>query len=259
MRVKWYETETGRAVLGVCRGLKRVVLRAIFHGLRSTQAYGFTIRPGTSDLWTVMETFERKIYLPLCTLSDVRVIVDLGANIGDTAVFFAQHYPHAKVIAVECDDSNYQLLLTNIKKYPNIIPVKAAIWSQNKRLYVGQGKEKNAIYTYASAADKADAEVEVQGVTMDELMRNHQLQKIDVLKIDIEGAEKELFEHDCSWLSDVQAIGIEFHDQRIKGCTTAFFKAMSNHFHGMFTLSQWGETFIVKRLDGSACEGLTSL
>jgi hypothetical protein len=100
MRVKWYRTETGRAVLGVCQGLKRVVLRAIFHGLRLTQAYGFTIRPGTSDLWTVMETFERKIYLPLRTLSDVRVIVDLGANIGDTAVFFAQHYPHAKVIAV---------------------------------------------------------------------------------------------------------------------------------------------------------------
>ena len=54
-----------------------------------------------------METFEREVYLPLCSRPDVEVIVDLGTNIGDAAVFFAKRYPRAKIIAVECDETNY--------------------------------------------------------------------------------------------------------------------------------------------------------
>lgn len=233
-------------LLGVCRGLKRVVLRAIYNGFGLTHAYGLTIRPHTTDLWTVMETFERQIYLPLCSHPAVEVIVDLGANIGDAAVFFAQRYPRAKILAVECDEANYQLLLTNIKPYPNVIPVKAAIWGETKKLSLDAGSGENAVFV--SDQEGVSPSKAVDGVTMETLMKAQHIETIDILKVDIEGAEKNLFEHDCSWLATVQTIGIEFHDWRIKGCTTVFFAALSKYFNGLFTLSRHGETVVVNRL-----------
>ncbi len=234
-------------LLGVCRGLKRVVLRGIYNGLGLTRAYGLTIRPHTTDLWTVMETFERQVYLPLCSRADAEVIVDLGANMGDAAVFFAQRYPRARIIAVECDETNYQLLLANIKPYPNVIPVKAAIWGETKKLSLEVGSGENAVYVRDQEA--VGPSKSVDGLTMESLMKAHHIDAIDILKVDIEGAEKNLFEHDCSWLGTVHTIGIEFHDWRIKGCTTAFFAALTKYFNGHIRLSQCGETFVVNRLD----------
>lgn len=243
--MKWYNTETGRAVLGVYQGIKRVVLRAIYNSLGLTRAYGLTIRPHTTDLWTVMETFERKVYLPLCSRSDAEVIVDLGANIGDAAVFFAQRYPRARIIAVECDDANFQLLLVNVKPYSNVIPVKSAIWGENRRLSLESGSGENAVYV--SAQEGVPPSKTVDGLTMEALMKAQQIDTIDILKIDIEGAEKNLFEHDCSWLASVQTIAIELHDWRIKGCTTAFFGALIKYFAGHFIFSQQGETVVITR------------
>lgn len=244
--MKWYNTETGRAVLGVYQGLKRVVLRAIYNGLGLTRAYGLTIRPHTTDLWTVMETFERQVYLPLCSRPEAQVIVDLGANIGDAAVFFAQRYPRAKIVAVECDEANYQLLLANIKPYPNVVPIKAAIWGENISLSLQAGSGENAVYV--SDQEAINPSRPVDGLTLQTLMKAHHFDKIDILKVDIEGAEKNLFEHDCFWLATVQTIGIEFHDWRIKGCTTAFFAALTNFFNGHFSLSQCGETVVIRRV-----------
>lgn len=243
--MKWYNTETGRAVLGVYQGLKRVALRAIYNGLGLTHAYGLTIRPHTTDLWTVMETFERQVYLPLCSRPEAKIIVDLGANIGDSAVYFSQRYPQAIIIAVECDDSNFQLLLNNVKSYTNIIPINAAIWGETQKLSLESGAGKNA--PYVSDQETVGPSKTVNGLTMASMMKTHQIDRIDILKIDIEGAEKNLFEHDCSWLATVHTIGIEFHDWRVKGCTTAFFAALTNYFSGYFMLQQQGETVVVTR------------
>lgn len=235
-------------LLGLGRGIKRVILRAIYNGLGRTQAYGLTIRPHTTDLWTVMETFEREVYLPLCSRLDAQVIVDLGANIGDAAVFFAQRYPRAKIIAVECDEANFQLLCENIKHCPNVIPVHAAIWSENRKLSIEAGSGENG--ARVSDQEAAGSASTVNGLTMEALMKAHQIKEIDILKIDIEGAEKNLFEHDCAWLAAVQTIGIELHDHLIAGCTPAFFAAMAKYFKGHYRISQYGETVVVNPSPG---------
>jgi FkbM family methyltransferase len=242
--MKWCKTETGMHLLGVGRGIKRVILRAIYNGLGLTQAYGLKIRPHTTDLWTVMETFERQIYLPLCSQPDAKVIVDLGANIGDSAVYFAQRYPRAKIIAVECEEANFQLLCENTKRYANVIPVHAAIWSENRKLSIESGPGQNG----ARVSDQEAAGPSVNGLTMEALMKAHQIEKIDILKIDIEGAEKNLFEHDCAWMAAVQTIGIELHDHLIAGCTAAFFAAMAKHYKSHYRISQYGETVVVMKV-----------
>src|SRR5271166_1471460 len=52
-----------------------------------------------------------------------KVIVDAGANIGMASIYFAHKYPEAKIIAIEAEGSNFDMLTRNIRPYPAIIPV----------------------------------------------------------------------------------------------------------------------------------------
>ena len=86
-------------------------------------------------------------------------------------------------------------------------------------------------------------------VHLDEVLAEHALAKVDLLKIDIESAEKELFEGslDSAWLQDVSVIMIELHDRLKPGCSSAFYRAVSQ-----FEFSQHvvGEVVVVSRLPG---------
>jgi hypothetical protein len=55
-------------------------------------------------------------------------IIDAGANIGLASVFFANKYPEAKIIAIEPDKGNFEILLNNIQGYPQITGLNTALW-----------------------------------------------------------------------------------------------------------------------------------
>jgi len=67
----------------------------------------------------------------------------------------------------------------------------------------------------------------VKSVTIDELVESYQAQEISILKLDIEGAEKELFEGEYEgWLNKVEVLVIELHEWMRPGCHAAFFGAI---------------------------------
>jgi hypothetical protein len=73
-------------------------------------------------------------------------------------------------------------------------------------------------------------------------MRQHQCEKIDILKIDIEGSEKELFESDYeTWLPKVTTLIIELHDRMREGSSLSFFRALTKY---NFRLAVKGENLI---------------
>jgi Methyltransferase FkbM domain len=65
-------------------------------------------------------------------------------------------------------------------------------------------------------------------VTVPEIMREHGLDRIDLLKVDIEGSEMEVFSHADAWIGSVDAISVELHDRFKPGCSSAFFKAVED-------------------------------
>ena len=69
-------------------------------------------------------------------------IVDAGANIGLASLFFAHSFPHAKIIALEVEESNFELLRMNTKQYPNITCLRKALWSSPKRLRIVNPKDE---------------------------------------------------------------------------------------------------------------------
>lgn len=158
-------------------------------------------------------------------LDDVRLIVDAGANIGMASLYLARRYPGATIIAIEPDPDNYAMLVRNTRHLPAIRAVQGAVWPRRASLSI--------IDPTRSRASKMVSEGEGKGpggivsVQLDDLVAEHG--RIDILKIDIEGGEKVLFEDpSCAgWLEKTRAIYAELHDWMQPGSSRAFYRAIS--------------------------------
>jgi FkbM family methyltransferase len=184
-----------------------------------------------------------------------RVIVDAGAYTGLSSVYFATRFPEARIIAIEPSKSNFDLLVHNTAAFANIEAVHAALWSHSGALVLtdpGSGawglqvKEADPQQTASGSSDVA-SEQSVPAVCMIDIIRDYHLDRIDLLKVDIEGSEKEVFANAEAWIHRVDAICMELHDRFRTGCTRTFFKAVED-----FPVESWrGENVLVARRQSS--------
>lgn len=182
-----------------------------------------SVRLGTSDVSTYREVFIQHAYR-LDLRTPPRVIVDAGANIGLTSVYFAIRYPGARILAIEPEASNAALLTANAAPYPNITVIRGAVWNANRPIDVlDPGLGKWGFRT--GAGGNGHGGQQVPGMTIDALMDAHGVDYIDVLKVDVEGAERELFSDPSAWIDRVGVIVAELHDRFRPGCSRAFYGA----------------------------------
>jgi FkbM family methyltransferase len=174
------------------------------------------------------------------------IIVDAGANIGFASIFYSGKYPASRIIAIEPESSNFTLLKKNTANYSNITPVHAALWSENEVVKViDPGVGQWGFQTYArGAVSSARHCAEVPGMTVDKLMSDLNLDHIDLLKVDIEGAEKEVFENSSSWIDKIGMIAIECHDRFKAGCSNAV-RAATTAFE--YEWSRGETTFLLRK------------
>jgi len=203
------------------------------------------IRPNSTDI-SVAKTalFDKQYHAINC--KDPKVIIDLGAHIGTTVLYFANKFPNAKIYAIEPEQNNFEILQKNISKYENVIPIKAAIWSKNENRYLKERNKGNLGYTVAETYNNTiTTEQEIKCITLDWLMENYNLDHIDILKIDIEGAEKNLLENSKQWIERVKIISIELHDHITYGCKDSFYNATK----GFDKFEQYGEKITAYKSD----------
>lgn len=189
--------------------------------------YPIHLRLRTTDVALCREILIRRQYE--CLLAQPpRVIVDAGANIGLASLFFARRYPDARVIAIEPESSNYAMLLKNTAPYPNIVAVRAALWNRDTELdLVDLGSGHTNFQTAEAAGDKKGSVIsKVRAMTIDRLMAEFDINTIDLLKLDIEGAEKELFEGPLDWVRRVGVFAVELHERLRPGLAKSAEKAM---------------------------------
>lgn len=89
-------------------------------------------------------------------------------------------------------------------------------------------------------------------MTLEMLMKKTGLMTIDLLKVDIDGAEIELFKGDCSWLRNVGVIAIELHDWITPGCSKAVCASISTYLDD-FSISWRGENLLIYNNQYIAC------
>lgn len=216
---------------GIMHGLRNYLLLQKSKGLISVALEDYQhpllIRPDTSD---------RLVFYQVCVMNEYEFdyevhpafIVDAGGNVGYTAAYFANRYPQAKIITIEPEEENFKMLVANTKLYLNVVPLQAGLWPEAKKLNVTNTNSSSWAFTLEES--KEDIPNALDAITLDGLLTRYGQQYIDILKIDIEGAEKELFSTNYqTWLPRTKVIVIELHDRMRRGCSKAFFKALINY------------------------------
>jgi FkbM family methyltransferase len=154
---------------------------------------------------------------------DVRTVIDAGANVGAFTLFITDAFPGATVISLEPESGNYSALQRNIElnKRSKVQALNAAIWSENVSLAVTDeaiSRERELSFTVdrPSANGTGTRLATVDGLTLDALLAKLGTDRADVVKLDIEGAEAELFKtpRDIElFMARCRLLAIEIHDE----------------------------------------------
>jgi FkbM family methyltransferase len=156
------------------------------------------------------------------------VIVDCGANIGLASIYFKNRFPKAKIIAIEPERSNFEILKKNTERYSNIYCINCGIWPHSTNLKISNRNCDNWGFRVEETESKEENSIEA--ISIDDIMKRFQLDHIDILKIDIEGSEQKVFESNVDkWLPFVKVIVIELHDGIVKNCAKTFYKALEKY------------------------------
>lgn len=186
----------------------------------------FSLRKKTMDAEILTQVFIYKQYdFPIG--GGVKTIMDLGANNGMSACFFSKKFPDSIIYAVEPDPDNFKILKRNTSGYENIKPVNKAIWFENGFIYLDDGD------SWSIKVDNLLGRKKVEAITISSFIEQNGIDHVDLLKIDIEGAEKEVFTSDTSFILSVRNLVIELHDWMKEGCAKAFFNSFGNFSYAL--------------------------
>jgi FkbM family methyltransferase len=167
-----------------------------------------------SDAFVFSEVFDHRYYELDLAMSPC-TILDLGANIGFTALFFARTYPHAEIACVEPVGGNVELLRENLL----LNGVQARIVHAAISVYNGQMQITTDTHDYGHKVTGipfgravSGPTINVKAISVCTLLEQLGWERIGLLKVDIEGYEGVLLKEQCEWLARVEVMCIECHE-----------------------------------------------
>lgn len=188
----------------------------------------------------VIELFRQHQFTP-------EFIIDGGANIGLTTLYLKRFYPNASVLAVEPNPANFSVLKKNIEsnELTNCALLQCGLWSENAYLE-GAHELPGDEWGFSVKKQETLTGVGIDGRTILSILSEHGWSRIDYLKLDIEGAEEEIFKNPetyDSFMKVTRAISIEPHSARFKN---EFKKLLSQY---EFTTYEFGELVFGLKMD----------
>lgn len=171
------------------------------------------LRPGSDDPFTVLNNAVREEYGRLRAIESPRWMIDGGAHIGDTAAYFLSRFPGLRVIALEPSADNHALAERNLAAYGDrAILLNMALCADDRLA---------AIAGVGVAATLGGTGQAVRCTCVPTLLARYGIERIDILKLDIEGAEDEVLGAAASvWLGRVGLVLLETHGPEIESRVT---------------------------------------
>ena len=165
-----------------------------------------TLRTYAGDLSILYEIFWQQTYLlPHLKGGTFRTVIDVGANVGLAALFLLEQFPVSRLICVEPEPDNFRLLQKNLRGTPSVA-LQAALSATD-----GTVKIVSSPWAYNANVSAETGTTEVTAVCMPTLLRSQNLERVDLLKIDIEDYEHQVFAGPADWLAQVGTLLIEIH------------------------------------------------
>ncbi|MCC6817750.1 MAG: FkbM family methyltransferase [Bacteroidia bacterium] len=158
-----------------------------------------------SFIWQYHEIFHKKYY-NFKTNSSHPIIIDCGSNIGLSVLGFKKQYPDAEIHAFEADSEICKILNSNIEgnKLKGVHVHNQAVWIKDAELlFASEGADGGQLSQSNEASTKVD------GIDLNRFLSR--FDKIDFLKIDIEGAETSVLPHIKNLMKNIDNLFVEFH------------------------------------------------
>jgi FkbM family methyltransferase len=164
------------------------------------------LRTVGGDIFVLHEVFGLGCYDVPFSSSHLRTIVDLGANVGLTTLYLASKASEARFICVEPSPGNVDLLRRNVAPLSQAVVVQAAVTKESGSVMFDDTRP-----AWGGGISR-DGPLRVEAISIDDLLARYAPEgMIDLLKIDIEGAEAEVFSGPMAWLDRVVCIIAELH------------------------------------------------
>lgn len=175
----------------------------------------------SSDLITLLEVWGKQEYKPAIEILKLKtiqkpLILDVGGNVGYATIYFKYYFPTSSIICIEPDRLNLNQISKNIKlnSFNDITLVEGALWKNRNRMELKSDyRQGTSASFYVVESDKGA----IEGYGINDILALKNWDHIDLLKMDIEGAEKHLFEDEmiaAAILKITWVIAIEIHDEK---------------------------------------------
>ncbi len=190
---------------------------------------GILVRSGDSDFATVRQVFRNQDYRIVNEVVDRRVrdryeeivqsgkvpvIIDAGANIGAASLWFKSTYPRARIVAIEPDHANAEMLRQNVAG-TDVVVMEAAVGSAPG--FVSVSVDSGA--SWGAQTTRASSGLEI--VTIENAAKQVSNGELFIVKVDIEGFESDLFDSNTAWIDYAFVVYVEPHDWLFPGKRTS--------------------------------------
>jgi FkbM family methyltransferase len=209
--------------------------------LISNPVYKIHIRCGTSDYECFHVIFIQNDYQEILNQvkGDLEYMIDCGANVGYTALYFALNCPNIKIKCFEPDLSNYDQAVKNLAEFRNIEIHQKAIWFKDSHVKVINGAFGNG-GKWALTVEECNRKEGIEAVSLSKILDPRYINST-FLKIDIEGAEKMILLNPENWITQFKYLAIELHTVEIEKSYKQVLEKYQLKDLGLF-----GEMFLAK-------------
>jgi FkbM family methyltransferase len=156
---------------------------------------------------------EGRTYPRLGFVTDVRIIVDIGANVGAASLFFAINFPTADILAFEPSPDTYKLLSENLAAFPKIQTYELGLSDRDCEVPLFLGKEDAVTNSIGRSYLNSSESVSVNLKDARSFLTGRGVDRIDILKIDTEGCELPILRSLIGLIPQTKVIYLEYHDE----------------------------------------------
>lgn len=190
------------------------------------------------------EVILKRSYQGVADKQKTHRIIDLGSNIGLSVISFLSEYPNAELVAVEPDVDNFKLLKENTRPYnvhkKRVHYFNNAVYDREAELYIEDPQVGTHGFRVAEEPGTRQ-KGRVRSITVNNLLDRLGWNGVDIIKIDIEGAERELFKNNTGWIGRTRYLIVETHDRFKEDCTKAVFQALEKY---SYTMRVWNQNML---------------
>jgi FkbM family methyltransferase len=182
--------------------------------LKALRGQQFFVRPGTTDVDSVWNVLIRGREATPSEVTDPRIIVDVGANIGAVMAYSAVRFPLASIVGVEVDPRSADVCRRNIAPWHDRCTIiNAAVWIKDEEVCFRRrpGYEWSTYVAGAGTSEENGEVARVRGITLNTLVHELGFRWIDYLNMYVNIDEGDLFASRTEWASRVGCIKVAAH------------------------------------------------